>query len=497
MTAENYAASSKSHAENPLRKAGGIITATSTFSSLLPCWSASTADVANPQASIIQVIHRGTDGYVTFNRIDQTASDEGWIDIGSVRVSALVTTVPTITHELADNAYFSINSTYRGGYWENESTGLPHTLRGEEHLRWLNANYADLDCYKRGLNFYETFAGILKAADERLIPPPSLICRSGKGIWLFWLLHTTGDRGLPVRAFKPAIELYRDTQQAIVDRLQHLGADKLAKDAARITRVPGSLNMTAGPGFRRVTYWQQHDSTGAPYSYTQMELATWFGVTPRSARISLPSRPAYIRRSPLQSTKPELSEIRRRGWVARWAEDRSAFETLRRLRGGFRKSHRNHAAFIYAILLRKQGVKAEEIERLVCQLGAECVPALPASRCRYVTYKVLEKYSNWHISRTTMINLLAVTEAETKHLPQWFPPPTKPKRRPAAERRAMIQAEVERRGIVPSCSEMAQFLGDREFKVTKRSVALDYKKLALISSGRAGRPKNSKTVNDR
>jgi hypothetical protein len=82
-----------------------------------------------------------------------------------------------------------------------------------------------------------------------------------------------------------------------------------------------------------------------------------------------------------------------------------------------------------------------------------------------------------------------VTSVEAQHLPQWFPPPPKPKRRPASERHALIRAEVERLGIAPSCAEMAFFLNNHDFKVTKRLVALDYHKLALISSGHAGRPK--------
>src|SRR5271169_5697750 len=153
---------------------------TSTTARLSPSWTASTTDVAAPDVRGIQAIHRGEDGYVSFHRMDDTASDSGWVDVGATRVGDVASVFPSVSPHVGQNSYFSINSTYRAGFWTNKSTGLPHSLRGTDYLRWLNASYVDLDFHKNdGSYFYQVCAGVLRATDDGLIPPASLICRSG------------------------------------------------------------------------------------------------------------------------------------------------------------------------------------------------------------------------------------------------------------------------------------------------------------------------------
>src|SRR5215469_15919193 len=139
-------------------------------------------------------------------------------------------------------------------------------LRNVENLTWLRylcACFADLDFYKHGLSYGQAIGTIIDHQDAGLIPPVSVVIRSGRGMWLVWLLHDSRNAKLPPRAWREKQQQYQRVQGKIHRCLARLGSD--AHDAMRITRVPGSIHSGAS---ERVRFFVQADDAGCCYSYT-------------------------------------------------------------------------------------------------------------------------------------------------------------------------------------------------------------------------------------
>ena len=83
--------------------------------------------------------------------------------------------------------------------------------------------------------------GVLALAREALqrakIPPPSLAVNTGRGIALVWR-HEPESRS--------ALAKWNLCQKVIYEALKDLGADPLARDAARVLRLTGTYNSKSG-----------------------------------------------------------------------------------------------------------------------------------------------------------------------------------------------------------------------------------------------------------
>jgi len=127
--------------------------------------------------------------------------------------------------DIAD-AYCSVNSFYR----------IP---RSTEYLWKLNAFYCDIDFYNEKSLKHMTAHQVLEILRgkyfDKVVPPPNLIISSGRGLNLFWVIE-------PVPATKKAFNMWRKLQDKFLELLIPLGADASSIDAARIFRIPGSLN---------------------------------------------------------------------------------------------------------------------------------------------------------------------------------------------------------------------------------------------------------------
>ena len=177
---------------------------------------------AGPIVDGICDLHRGPDGLVSFSR--KTAA-EGWEPLGAVSITRVRDQFPEFREEVQRDAYFSLNSahpnaTFRATRpleaWEptteygpeetvllegqkitvrketryrtHSAIGLRYAGTSQADLRWLNACYVDLDCTRIGVDLWSAYAGIGRAQDAGVIPPVSMLARSGRGWWLFWLL---------------------------------------------------------------------------------------------------------------------------------------------------------------------------------------------------------------------------------------------------------------------------------------------------------------------
>lgn len=109
------------------------------------------------------------------------------------------------------------------------------------NLTRMGLCFLDLDTYKspaKGWPRQKIIEKINELCSSSGIPAPSLIIFSGQGYQIKWLLSSYLPRQALVR--------WNIVQEHLVELFKPLGADPSAKDAARILRMPGTINLKTG-----------------------------------------------------------------------------------------------------------------------------------------------------------------------------------------------------------------------------------------------------------
>ena len=364
--------------------------------------------------SPIKVLHRHN-GYISF----AAKSDDIFCPRFAIRADALDSIFPEFRKPLFKESFLSINAAYcleRG----NRTALIGRPRHRTDTLRYLCACYCDIDYYNRGLEFNQVFSTVMDLCRDGILPWASFIVDSGHGMWALWLLHDPQDSGkahLGAFADNPFdhLQLYVKINRAIGERLAHLGADPVATDASRYIRVPGSLHMESE---NEVRWWIQGKGEGF-YSYTLSELAEFFSI--RMTR-RLPTEELVL----IQNLERKPKGAGTKGYAKAMQNKLAAFNVIMSLRGGgFQQGHRNWAAWIYAMLLRQNGVKRHDVQLRVRQMASDCTPRLSDAECQSAM-KTGFNPKMWKLSYGRLASILQVTphEAEiiTQALGKPFPP---------------------------------------------------------------------------
>jgi hypothetical protein len=352
----------------------------------------------------ILAIHRDPAGYICFvrkpdpaaaPRLDKHGKPYAWENLGAIRTDKLGSMFPALASWLTHDSYMTVNDYFRAAPWPNPLTGLPDVLRKEKYLRSLTACYCDVDCGRPDsdepggrLFWRQAQHWIELLADAGVIPQPSIIARSGRGIYIFWFLCDERYPDQLPHAWPEKVTIYKAINRAFIERLRthQLPADKLAIDAARVLRVPGSIHRKAQ---RRVQYVLQADAAGRGFVYTLSELAAFLdlqapaGELPTSSREM--ARPAQYRKTKERGTVPLRSNGTRRLNALR-AQDMLVLEAWR---GGFLKRGmkypdgstspgRRFTLGLYANCLRGSGVDRAEALAAVLAMASNTRPAYPS-----------------------------------------------------------------------------------------------------------------------
>lgn len=246
---------------------------------------------------------------------------------------------------------------------------LPAGIRQENRTRWLCAAYADLDCYRKGLTFGDAHREILAAQEAGAIPPASIIAKSGRGAWLFFLLRGADGDG-PIAANRESRAAYLRLQRYLVAKigecLPKLGVDAGAHDIARVTRVPSSIHGGSGDSVR---YHIQAGTGLRPFVYTLPELEDAFHL-PRV------EPPRHFRPAKARSTGEVPKRVN--GYLARHTKILEELDSLAVGRGGIPQGCRSRAVLTYATFLLRIGHSFGAVESQARAFGTErCTPALP------------------------------------------------------------------------------------------------------------------------
>lgn len=165
----------------------------------------------------IEMLHKEDDGFIAVGQ----KMNKSWNQY-HYKVDELKDNISKLL-SLDGNLYMSPNSYF-----------IPK--RKIENIRHLNALYVDIDYYNvsklRHLD-HEYIIGMIENNyfKDKLIPLPSFIIFTGRGLAIYWLIEPVPSRVLP---------LWNAVQRHFLSTLSALGSDAKSIDSARVMRLAGS-----------------------------------------------------------------------------------------------------------------------------------------------------------------------------------------------------------------------------------------------------------------
>lgn len=435
-----------------------------------------------PDSTTLELIHRAPDGYISLHR---GVADES----GDWQIKGICSLLP---HELSGmlwplaaphierDGYAVINSQRRPANHKSSLVpGAWFAKRNKPNTLYLNACFTDIDCWDVGIDPLVAAHRVRQMQEWGKIPPCSMIINSGRGLWLLWLLRDTDNAAMPVQNTYENLRLWNRVQFQIQRELDGLGADaKRYDDHSSLVRIDKSKSSKAGGAV--VVYDIQADVHGV-FSYTLHELAESFDVT----------EPDPLREPPPQLPRSTAKCANRiNGWRAlNKSRLRDVVLLIEMRGGGFDMGCRNHGAFLYSMLLLKNGYSPRETLELVVKFGNNCRPPLSLRACRStVKSAATGKYSripDRKISEWLKITKMESGQLERLMVAEDYPEPT---RRVFKNKAGIVRArrdailnivQHELGGQVPPIRLMAALLNHRGHAGNKDTVAGDYRALGL------------------
>jgi len=388
-------------------------------------------------------LHRGpegNDGVIWFCTKEPGQDGSPWNErVAGIRADQVATIFPEFAEDLfqATNLYHTINTFH------------PGKPRKAEFARYLCSAFADFDCYDAGLSQGQALDLLITAQDEGKIPPVSMYCRSGQGVWAFWFLRGTQGQG-PVAVDRETrteyANLQKHLQQSILYHLPETGLDKHSKDIPRVSRVGGSQH----PSGEMVEYLlASSPEHPGPRLYTMPELRELILAPPKPLKVRTRSHNEY---TPPPRTKPRARSTgevaQKSGLLTRPAMIAGEIHQLARARNGFKEGTRNFALWHMAWALCNSNLSSDEVWAQCHELGRRwCDPPYPDSQIKSAI-RSAQKHRDprYGPANVTIAGNLKVTPQEVEVLGLYHLDPhfvtdrkrnrTRPKR--AHERRQLI-----------------------------------------------------------
>lgn len=366
----------------------------------------------HPDLDLIRILHRGAGASVAF----LARNSQGKLGlIGAASVETLDQHAGLIQSHGHGDLFFSLNSLGTGN--STTANGLQFALTKDTDTRYLNAVWVDLDIGRPDasgaacINVSEALQGIVDATHAGTIPQASAIIKSGRGVWVLWLLHDRDEPEQPPRAHDSNITRHRAICRELAARLEHIGADAAATNAARVCRVPGSMNCKSG---QRVTWHELHNGDGHSASYSLETLAEMLDCRDNSNKVKNRTVRFFGRSIKSRGSAP----ARRRGCQARAQYRAQDIEKIGAARGGYRQGQRWHTLTIYAHQLKLSGATVEQITGAVETLAAACKPAFPSDASDGTTAQIVADAmaGTRNYSEAEIIKRLKVTPTEARRL---------------------------------------------------------------------------------
>ncbi|MGN1026596.1 MAG: hypothetical protein ACI4P4_09345 [Faecousia sp.] len=388
-------------------------------------------DVKTPEGYLDYLFH-GMQGYVYRATIDPVfkQSPHRASQIGSM------------LFECIPDCYISMNT-----FWRSRDLRRDRG-RDTGHLKRLLTLFVDVDCYKKHISKAEAYKQLQKIVADGLIPEPTIVCDSGRGLSVIWKLRNEDCR---------AHSRWRAVQEYLVHTLEEIGADANCVDAARVLRVPGTINSKSGTAvsvlaFNDRTYSIYEISKAYhikptnklkgkmrkgkyPYGHATekqrnfvRDLAAHLDITEADypdfadfratdAWIKAHWQPKCVKETKCRRTKHGLlTPASRHSFLAGNYSDIRALLLMRKGVGCMRET----GLFLYRYFLLETGVCKEQALRMTLELNAALDCPLDKSEVIQATASAERRIQQgipYAYKRSTIIKVLQITPEELTHLP--------------------------------------------------------------------------------
>jgi hypothetical protein len=237
------------------------------------------------------------------------------------------------------------------------------------------------------------------------LPPPTVLLFTGRGLAAIWLIKPLPPKALP---------RWQEAQNVLIDHFRSLGADPACRDAARVTRLPGSLNSKSQKIASII------DGTLERYDFDQLADDIYIAAG-RPTREELKHR---------QVRRKQRAARKQSGGLPARARFSAVLRDLDRLRlswgGQVPVGARNTWLHLYATCL-SHTFGAAEIPERVQAMAAEATPGLSPSEVSGVAriaarHAALPKSGasltdgRYHYAGATIADMLGVTAAGARTL---------------------------------------------------------------------------------
>ncbi len=161
---------------------------------------------------IKHLFYKEIDGYIQIMQLE----NKEVVDIKNYKGMTVLEALEK--HTGKKDVFITPNSTYNG-------------RRDSKNIRQFRALYIDLDYNAYSFNqlVYEMWELVL----DKKIPEPTMVVASGRGAHVYWRIK---------HAPYQALSTWQELEDHLYKQLKHLGADKKATDAARVLRLPDTIN---------------------------------------------------------------------------------------------------------------------------------------------------------------------------------------------------------------------------------------------------------------
>lgn len=289
--------------------------------------------------------------------------------------------------------------------------------RAITNLSCLQNLYVDLDTYNvkslAGLDCMQVYDRIRDALPG--LPVPTMVASSGRGMYLVWTLSTVVPR-----SSLPAWQLIENN---LIDLLLPFGADKKAKDAARVLRVSKTENSKSG--------------TNAEYHHIAPP-AAFEAMQRYSNKVSKAKQPAVAKCQPVTPAK-RSNNVRgigkhtaKNAYTLAYAR-MNDIKTLAELRGGRLTDLRKTAIYAFALSASWYCYSVQQLRREVECFIDDCVVSPGTYKAKHMPLTVFGRKeqsiegltvewqgqqwdARYRIRNDTLINLLQITPAEQQHM---------------------------------------------------------------------------------
>lgn len=283
-------------------------------------------------------------------------------------------------------------------------------IRRADNIRHFRALYIDIDL-SEGQSKTETTYQAYILADEGLIPRPTMVVDSGRGIHLYWRI-----KNAPIQAW----HTWQELEDYLYKQLKHLGADRQATDGARVLRLPSTIN-SKNNAICKVIHTE--DTIYSMYDLRE----TYLGYRPKQ-RTRKATKPTRQVKNLFNSYSLHMARA-------------SDIETLCRLRNYDVKGYRNSLLHCYAywkgIYIRDmealssivyelndrfiEPLKQSEVDAMIRSVDRaiekfiDYEQGLRSGEDKRVSRKMKEHGGYWYTNET-LIDMLDITEEEQRHL---------------------------------------------------------------------------------